>query len=443
MRKTIFKGAVAALLAVAVAGCGKSPESIVNDAYKSASEKKYENIAAYVLPDSLEQFNENELKNFAELMSTGFWQNDYSSFTVDSVVTNPEETEAAFVVRTNFNNGLSFTETGLLRKTEKGTWRLMVDREASDTVDVFSVSDQSKMTPELMRNLHYATVMTLAGRGLPQYQVMAAKILQAGILTSRDDERAFDLLKSAADKNYIPAYKLLGDVYDKGGKNITKDEEKAFEWYLKAADAGDVTAYEKVGTAYYKGQGAIKDYDKAKEWYEKGVSAEDPACMRGLAWMYLPDTKGFENNFEKAFKLLSNGYETAVKTKNNDEIRSNANTIGYCYYNGYGVPKDMNKAMEWFSISAEAGNKTAMDNLGVIYYYGNNGVTKDYNKAYYWCTKAAKAGVLRGEYLVGECYEYGRGVDMNKSKAKEIYGRLWRENSYQDAGRGMSRLYNY
>ncbi|MDE7347337.1 MAG: SEL1-like repeat protein [Muribaculaceae bacterium] len=440
MRKTIFMGFVLAVAGMVMTGCGQKPEGIVNDVYKSASEKKFENIAAYVLPDSIEKFSEEEAKSFAELVAQGFWQNDYSSFTVDSVVVNPENTEAKFVVKTNFKNGLSFAETGLLRKTANGNWRLMVDKEATDTDDVYSVSNPEKMTPELMRNLHYATVMTLASRGIPQYQVMAAQILQDGILTSADIERALDLLKSAADKNYVPAYLPLARMYDKGYKKVPKDLEKAFEWDLKAAEAGVVRAYGNVGYAYREGEGTMKDFEKAKEWYEKGIAKGDIGSMSGLAYMYLSDFKGFENDNEKAFELYNKAYETAEKAGDMEQCANRAVSIGYCYNLGYGVPKNMDKAMEWYTKAAEAGDEVAMDNLGIIYYYGNDGVQKNYDKAFYWFSKAAKTGLLRAKYKVGECYEYGRGVEKNKAKAREIYRELWDKHNYEDASNALMRL---
>lgn len=441
MRKTIFMGFVLAVAGMVMTGCGKKPEAIVNDVYKSASENKFENIAAYVLPDSIEPFSETEIQSFADFARGGIGYDSYASFAVDSVVNNQDGTQAFFSVKTNFKDGRSYTETGVLRKTAKGNWRLMVDKEATDTVNVYSVSDPEKMTPELMRNLHYATVMTLASRGIPQYQVMAAQILQDGILTSADIERALDLLKSAADKNYVPAYRPLARMYDKGYKKVPEDLEKAFEWDLKAAEAGDVLAYGNVGYAYREGEGTMKDFDKAKEWYEKGIAKNIPGSMRGLAYMYLSDFKGFENDNEKAFELYNKAYETDVKTGNTEGQANSAISIGYCYNLGYGVPKNMDKAIEWYTKAAEAGEETSMDNLGTIYYYGNNGVPNNYDKAFYWYSKGAKKGVLRSKYMVGECYEYGRGVDKNTAKAREIYRELWDKHNHEGARNALMRLY--
>ena len=437
MKKSLFIGGM--LLATLFTGCGKSPEAIVNDAYKSASENKFENIAAYVLPDSIDPFTEVEVQSFGELASNGVGMNSYASFSIDSVVTNSDETEAVFSVKTNFKDGRSYTETGRLRKTAKGNWRLMVDKEASDSTDVFSTSDREKITPELMRNLRYATIMTLASRGLPQYQILAAEYIKDGIMTYKDNERALELLKSAAEENYVPAYLQLAKMYYDGGKGLQQDYEKAFEWYLKAAEAGDVKAYGQVGLAYREGKGTIKNLDKAKEWFEKGIEHEDPGCYRWLGYMYGPWFKGFETDGNKCFELWSKGYEAAVKAGDKKEIAASAGNIGFCYSNGFGVEKDIDKEIEWYTKGAEAGDSIHMSNLGKVYYFGQ-GVPKDYDKAFYWYSKAAKEGQLDALLYLGECYEYGRGVAMNKTKALEIYRDLVQNHNYSDAKRGYYRL---
>lgn len=37
--------------------------------------------------------------------------------------------------------------------------------------------------------------------------------------------------------------------------------------------------------------------------------------------------------------------------------------LGYCYEEGYGVPKDINQAIEWYSKAARQGDKGALDAL--------------------------------------------------------------------------------
>jgi TPR repeat protein len=66
--------------------------------------------------------------------------------------------------------------------------------------------------------------------------------------------------------------------------------------------------------------------------------------------------------------------------------------LGWCYYEGYGVLKDLTEAAKWFRKSAEQGNATAEYNLGVCYDNGE-GVLKDYVEAAKWYRKAVEEGL--------------------------------------------------
>ena len=61
---------------------------------------------------------------------------------------------------------------------------------------------------------------------------------------------------------------------------------------------------------------------------------------------------------------------------------------GYCYDWGKGVTKDVDKAMYWYTKSAERGDKFSQYNLGQCYFYDK----KDYSKAKYWWENAAAQG---------------------------------------------------
>jgi TPR repeat protein len=55
------------------------------------------------------------------------------------------------------------------------------------------------------------------------------------------------------------------------------------------------------------------------------------------------------------------------------------------------VEQDYDRARQWFQKAADAGNATAMYNLGYLYQHGQ-GVTRDYRQARQWYQKAAEAG---------------------------------------------------
>ncbi len=98
--------------------------------------------------------------------------------------------------------------------------------------------------------------------------------------------------------------------------------------------------------------------------------------------------------------------------------------IGYCYYSGNGVEKDLSKAEYWFKKSADNGNVVAKSWLKALK-KNNNSVNEaqtsspldDFNKY----IKAAKAGDAVAQNKIASCYYNGEGVEKDISKAEYWY----------------------
>jgi uncharacterized protein len=111
--------------------------------------------------------------------------------------------------------------------------------------------------------------------------------------------------------------------------------------------------------------------------------------------------------------------------------------LGVAYLSGEGQPKDVAKALSWFSKSAEQGNWAADLQIGSIYFQGLNG-TKDYDEARQRFLKSisespssqsANPGlwetlslsfINRGyaEAYLGAIYEEGDGVPVDYAQAR-------------------------
>jgi serine/threonine protein kinase len=87
-----------------------------------------------------------------------------------------------------------------------------------------------------------------------------------------------------------------------------------------------------------------------------------------------------------------------------------------------GVAKDEAKAVELYRRAADAGDTTAMNNLGLCYEYGT-GVAKDKAKAVEFYRRAADAGNASAMNNLGDCYAHGRGIAEDMAKAVEFYRR--------------------
>ena len=94
--------------------------------------------------------------------------------------------------------------------------------------------------------------------------------------------------------------------------------------------------------------------------------------------------------------------------------------LGVCYDKGYGVEKDLRKAVKWFRKSAEQGDAKAQYNLGYCYAYGD-GVEKNLREAVKWYRKSAEQGLKEAQYNLALCYDKGYGVEKDLRETVKWY----------------------
>lgn len=82
----------------------------------------------------------------------------------------------------------------------------------------------------------------------------------------------------------------------------------------------------------------------------------------------------------------------------------------------HGVVRNPGEARRWTGKAAEAGDPSAMHNLGLYYFQGVGG-PQDLPAAARWFQKAAEAGVKDSQYNLGMLYQAGSGVPRDLSEA--------------------------
>lgn len=110
----------------------------------------------------------------------------------------------------------------------------------------------------------------------------------------------------------------------------------------------------------------------------------------------------------KAFELNRRAAEAGL----HDAILA----MGWFYINGTGVERDVDLARQWYRKSARHGEPKAMFNLGHLA-YGE----KDWSEARIWFHRAADAGHHRSLFWLGKLYWRGRGVELNRSLANQMF----------------------
>ncbi|CAB5356588.1 unnamed protein product [Rhizophagus irregularis] len=91
-----------------------------------------------------------------------------------------------------------------------------------------------------------------------------------GIGTEKNEVKAFELYKEAAEKCDIDSIYMLGNCYQYG-IGTEKNNIKAFGLYKTAAEKGDIGSKFKLGECYYNGIGIEKNKIKAIELYKELV----------------------------------------------------------------------------------------------------------------------------------------------------------------------------
>jgi TPR repeat protein len=102
--------------------------------------------------------------------------------------------------------------------------------------------------------------------------------------------------------------------------------------------------------------------------------------------------------------------------------RKGCNTLGLMYYNGEGLPKDLNRAKDLYKRACDAGGSGGCLNLGLLYFRGED-LPKDLDRAAALFKRACDAGGAPGCNNLGLMYHDGEGVAKDLSRAADLYKR--------------------
>ena len=114
------------------------------------------------------------------------------------------------------------------------------------------------------------------------------------------------------------------------------------------------------------------------------------------------------------------------------------NHLGSCYQNGDGVPQDNAEAVQWYRRAAEKGYAIAQANLAWCCDTGC-GVAQDEAQAVKWYREAAGQGDYTSQFNLGVHYEWGSGLEQDKQKAIECYSKA-ADRGYEKAAEALERL---
>ena len=122
------------------------------------------------------------------------------------------------------------------------------------------------------------------------------------------------------------------------------------------------------------------------------------------------------------------------------------NCLGECYWRGEGVEPNLQTALEWFEKGAAGGNPEAQFNAAWFLDEGLAGEA-DHARAVKWYEALLKQTLperecwRNGVNNLGECYRYGRGVEKDLDMAEKLY-RLAGESGNDMAWFNLGEMYH-
>jgi len=212
----------------------------------------------------------------------------------------------------------------------------------------------------------------------------------------------------------------------------------------KKAMKGDSDASYKIGVVYLEGKLILKNIRKGVDYITKSANQNNIYAKYKLGELY-KNGIGLEKNSLKSKILFEEVYSSALEKENFD--RNIQCLLGNIYYEGNGVEKNIQKAIEYYKKSADVGNPEASYYLSKVYssqkknteqeqclviaaelgyidaqydlgvkYVGKvtKGVEKNIGQGLKWLKIASNNGDNRASYFLGDLFFNGKGVTEDK-----------------------------
>lgn len=271
----------------------------------------------------------------------------------------------------------------------------------------------------------------------------------------------YDIIKKDKDLIFTVAYEYLF-----GSKYITKDNIKARELFMILSKEKDEMSNIALGYIYENGEGVDVSLKKSKSYYEKSQMNKYLNNTIGSNFLYYiiglkyeigldspKDLNMAKENYKKAMeegnrdaytrlgyiqvfenkteRHLKNGFlymEKALQMGDKNALLS----LGEIYLRGISVPKDINKAKEYYQKGIDAKIKEAYGLLAHIELFNSSSIVIDYKRIKELAQTGSKMGDGNSSKIMGYLYHNGLGVKKNERNAEKYYLKAIEEGDLLD-----------
>lgn len=168
--------------------------------------------------------------------------------------------------------------------------------------------------------------------------------------------------------------------------------EEVFELYARSAELGNAIAQYNLAMMYSNGESVYVDYQQAVYWFKKSAEQEFAPAQYRLGEMHYFEKGGLPRDLSKAVELFT----LAAEQHDLDALMNLAMLAG----TGEGMPHDTEKALFWINQSYKNGNESALDYQKMLTANADGKFTKDQQHRY-WTEKAAELGIREAQLELG------------------------------------------
>ncbi len=173
--------------------------------------------------------------------------------------------------------------------------------------------------------------------------------LQGDEYTKKDPQKAIEYLKPCAEKGFPNAQLLLGRIYSL--ERTDEADKKAFQLIKKAAKQGNSIAMADLGVMFKYGRGCRLNFNKARKWFKKSAKQGNDKAAYSLGYLYFKGLGNITQDYHKATTWFKKSQYPMAKY-----------WLGICFYKGYGVSKNIQKANELLGTNFTTSNASTNNN---------------------------------------------------------------------------------
>jgi len=251
-----------------------------------------------------------------------------------------------------------------------------------------------------------------------------------------------ELIEEAEDGNE-DAILELARMYMDGTDGVKQNPEQAAVWMTKAAELGYDMAMFNLAIFYAKGFGVERNFETASNWMRKAYENGDSDAEK-MIHEYAEAAKNYQMALQGDYVAMgryasalmaagrslsqadnSKDFAESLEWAHKAEGKDNGEAyyvLGAAYENARGVAKDLEKAVEYYTLGAKQKHDICLNNLGMLLMRGE-GCSKDSKRGFECFLQAAEIGYDVAMGNLGQCYHYGDGTETDYEKAAFWYKR--------------------